>query len=76
MHETDIFWSVSVAIELGGATHARRSMTVTEYLDMLDIDVCSVAVGFNLEFIPRGKFSQFRLCDGDRIRIVRFAGAE
>jgi thiamine biosynthesis protein ThiS len=48
--------------------------TVAALLERLRIDPRRVAVERNLEILPRTRYAETRLADGDRIEIVQFVG--
>ena len=49
-------------------------LTVGALLSSLDYDVGSVALERNLEIVPRSKFEQTIIEDGDRLELVHFIG--
>ena len=49
-------------------------MTVTRFLDHLRIDPRRVAVEHNLVIVPRSRYADTSLSEGDRLEIVHFVG--
>ena len=49
-------------------------LTVRELLDHLEVPAGRVAVEVNLEVVPKARFAEHRLADGDRLEIVTFVG--
>jgi thiamine biosynthesis protein ThiS len=58
----------------GEQREIRDSLTVMALLDELGIQKERVAVELNLEIVPRGRFTETPLKDGDRVEIVNFVG--
>jgi sulfur carrier protein len=50
------------------------SMTVAELLASLDLESVRVAVEVNLEIVPRARYRERRLAEGDVVEIVSFVG--
>ena len=48
--------------------------TVAELLEQLGIEAATVVAEIDGEIIEREKFAQRRLCNGQSIELVRFAG--
>ncbi|GAB4298926.1 MAG: sulfur carrier protein ThiS [Desulfuromonadia bacterium] len=48
--------------------------TLTRLLEQLGIDPRRVAVERNREIVPKMKYDEIHLADGDRIEIVHFVG--
>jgi thiamine biosynthesis protein ThiS len=55
-------------LELSSAT------TVADLLDRLRVAIPRVAVERNLEIVPKGRFADTVLEEGDRVEIVQFVG--
>jgi sulfur carrier protein len=51
-----------------------RAFTVSELLDQLDLTGKRVAIERNGEIVPRGRFAQERIADGDQLEIVVAVG--
>ena len=48
--------------------------TVSELLEELGLEAKKIAIELNLEIVPRSKYQETQLNDGDRIEIVQFVG--
>lgn len=49
-------------------------LSVQALAEQLALDVKQVAVERNLEIVPRSRYGEVMLADGDRIEIVHFIG--
>lgn len=49
-------------------------MTVAGLLSALALEPRKIAVERNLEIVPKSRFGETALCDGDKIEIVQFVG--
>ncbi len=49
-------------------------LSVTGFLEELSLPVARVAVEHNGVIVPKGRFSEVSLEDGDRLEIVHFVG--
>ncbi len=49
-------------------------LTVEKLLERLELSQPHIAVAVNMEVIPRGRFSQVELQEGDRLEIIRAVG--
>jgi len=64
-----------VRILLNGEwNEAQADDTVASLLARLGIDARRVAVEHNLEILPRSRYPETRLSDGDRLEVVHFVG--
>jgi len=64
-----------VRILLNGEwNEAQADDTVASLLARLGIDDRRVAVEHNLEILPRSRYPETRLSDGDRLEVVHFVG--
>jgi thiamine biosynthesis protein ThiS len=54
--------------ELGAPT------TIEQLLDTLGLDPAQVAVEHNQQILPRARFAQTTLTDGDQLEIIHFVG--
>jgi sulfur carrier protein len=62
-------------IRVNGESHETAPGTsVGELLRQLGLNTGRVAVEYNLEILPRGKWEQTRVEAGDRLEIVQFVG--
>ncbi len=50
------------------------SITVAALLDLLELPAARVAVERNREVVPRSRFGEVAVIEGDRIEVVRFVG--
>lgn len=57
----------------GKSTELATTVTVAELLRNMDIEG-KVAVEINREILPRSRFSQYQLCNGDVLEIVHAIG--
>ena len=48
--------------------------TVTALLDALKLDTGNIAVELNLAIVPRSRYGETPVRDGDAVEIVRFIG--
>lgn len=51
-----------------------QSMTVADLLASLHIDPTQVALEKNLQIIPKSRYAQCMIDDGDKIELVEFVG--
>lgn len=58
----------------GEVREASEGLTVIALLDLLGIQKERVAVELNFDIVPKGRFGETVLKDGDRIEIVSFVG--
>lgn len=58
----------------GEQKQIQEGLTVTALLDELGIQKDRVAVELNLDIVPKGRFGEIPLKDGDRVEIVNFVG--
>lgn len=52
----------------------RTEMTVHSLLLQLGLDPCRVAVERNGQIVPRAKFAEEKLSEGDKLELVEFVG--
>jgi thiamine biosynthesis protein ThiS len=50
------------------------SLTVTDLLKELRVDVSQIAVEKNLEIIPRSRYDKVVIAEGDSVELVEFVG--
>jgi len=67
------FMSVAVTIN-GELRHLNGALSLTDLLSALGQDPAKVAVERNLEIVPRSKYGEVTVEDGDRLEIVHFIG--
>jgi len=58
----------------GAMREVATGTTVLELLNGLDIKPQGIAVELNLEIVPKSKYEETPLRDGDRVEIVRMVG--
>ncbi len=49
-------------------------MTIEGYLEQSNFDRLRIAIELNEEFVPKSKFSETVLKDGDSLEVVSFVG--
>jgi sulfur carrier protein len=66
---------MSIQVTLNGAPREFPDPpTFTQLLDELALSGCRLAVERNGEIVPRSRFAEARLADGDRIEVVMAVG--
>jgi thiamine biosynthesis protein ThiS len=58
----------------GEAKRMQSPLTVAELLAALALESRKIAVERNLEIVPKSRYGETVLADGDRIEIVQFVG--
>jgi len=48
--------------------------TVAEYLSTTNYDIKRIAVERNGDIVPKAKYGEIVLCDGDSLEVVSFVG--
>ncbi|WP_295086147.1 sulfur carrier protein ThiS [Ruminococcus sp.] len=61
-------------VRINGEIYDQDGKSVKEVLDDMNIGVQYVAVELNEEILPKVKYSDTILKDGDHVEIVRFVG--
>ena len=61
-------------VKVNGEELASVGMTVAEYLASTQYDAKRIAVEVNGDIVPKAKYSETVLQDGDRVEIVSFVG--
>ena len=61
-------------VKINGELLDKDGKTVTEMLADMDISGQRVAVELNEEIVPKAKYSETVLKDGDKVEVVRFVG--
>ncbi|WP_173385192.1 sulfur carrier protein ThiS [Ruminococcus flavefaciens] len=61
-------------VKINGELLERDGKTVTEMLADMEISGQRVAVEINEEIVPKAKYDETILKDGDRVEVVRFVG--
>jgi thiazole synthase len=66
---------MTLEITLNGETRRLdQAQSVRALLQSLGLDPAKIAVERNLEIVPRGRYGEVALADGDRLEIVHFIG--
>ncbi|WP_294413905.1 sulfur carrier protein ThiS [uncultured Ruminococcus sp.] len=61
-------------VKINGELLDKDGKTVTEMLADMDISGQRVAVELNEEIVPKAKYGETVLEDGDKVEVVRFVG--
>jgi len=62
-------------LQINGETHEfPEALTVSQLLETLGFDVRKVGLERNLELVPRSRYADVALAEGDKIEIVHFIG--
>ena len=61
-------------VKINGELLDKDGKTVTEMLADMDISGQRVAVELNEEIVPKAKYSETVIKDGDKVEVVRFVG--
>ena len=61
-------------VKINGELLDKDGKTVTEMLADMDISGQHVAVELNEEIVPKAKYGETVLKDGDKVEVVRFVG--
>ena len=61
-------------VKVNGEELAAVGMTVAEYLASTQYDAKRIVVEVNGDIVPKAKYSETVLQDGDRVEIVSFVG--
>ncbi|MDO4395894.1 MAG: sulfur carrier protein ThiS [Clostridia bacterium] len=61
-------------VKINGIETEAQGMTLTEYLQTTSYNPGRIAVERNGDIIPKAKYEETVLCDGDAIEIVSFVG--
>ncbi len=61
-------------LKINGESLELAGRTIAEYLAGTDYDPKRIAVERNGEIVPKAKYAETVLADGDRIEIVSFLG--
>lgn len=61
-------------VKINGAETAAAGQTVAEYLAAAGYDPLRVAVERNGEIVPKGRYGDAVLEDGDSVEVVSFVG--
>lgn len=61
-------------IQLNGESQEVQASTVTQLIEELGLENRMIAVERNLEVVPKSRYGDTALADGDRIEIVHMIG--
>ena len=61
-------------VRINGQDCEKTGITVSDYLEQENYNVKHIVVEFNLENIPKERYAQTILKDGDEVEIVSFMG--
>ena len=65
----------TVRIQLNGEVRqVEASVTVRALLSLLDLERRRVAVALNDEIVPKSKFTETRISEGDRVEVIQAVG--
>lgn len=69
-----ILQGVKIMVKINGKELDLAGKTLAEYLETTDYDPKRIAVECNGEIVPKAKYGETVLADGDVIEIVSFVG--
>ncbi len=61
-------------VKVNGEQLNIAGMTIAEYLGQSHFDLTRIAIECNEEFIPKAKYAETILKDGDSLEVVSFVG--
>lgn len=61
-------------VKINGESVEAAGITVAEYLQRENFDSRRIAVEINEEIVPKNKFAEVILQDGDTVEIISFMG--
>ena len=61
-------------LKINGQSVEAAGITIEEYLNKKNFDARKVAVEVNEEIVPKSKFAEVILRDGDVVEIISFMG--
>ncbi len=61
-------------VSVNGKLLSIDGMTIAEYLEQSAFDIARIAVERNEAFVPKSKFAETILKDGDHLEVVSFVG--
>ena len=65
---------VKKVVKINGETVNAVGKTIAEYLTEAGYDIKRIAVEKNGDIVPKSRYEETCLCDGDSIEIVSFVG--
>lgn len=65
----------AIQVQVNGETRETPAgTTVITLLDQLGLSAGRVAIEYNLQILPKSKWSETQMAPGDRLEIVQFVG--
>ncbi|SHI99092.1 sulfur carrier protein ThiS [Fibrobacter sp. UWP2] len=61
-------------VKVNGVDVDTAGQTLADYLATTDFDVKRIAVELNEEIVPKAKYAETTLADGDVVEVVSFVG--
>lgn len=61
-------------VKINGAFVHAAGKTISEYLSGTDYNITRIAVELNGEIVPKSKYGEVVLSDGDSVEVVSFVG--
>ncbi len=61
-------------VKINGELYDAAGMTVAEYLEQSHFDTSRIAIECNEDFLPKTKYAETVLKDGDTLEVVSFVG--
>ncbi len=61
-------------VKINGQSLDIAGRTIAEYLEATDYDPKRIAVERNGEIVPKARYGETMLVDGDRVEVVSFVG--
>lgn len=66
---------MSLRVTINGKDHGLEApLSVCALLSQLGLEPAKIAVERNLEIVPRSRYGEITVADGDRLEIVQFVG--
>jgi len=62
------------SIQLNGEVRRVAARTLAELVAELGLEQRMIAIECNLEVVPRSRYAETELCEGDRIELVHMIG--
>ena len=70
----DLAAEVEIMVKINGTEYDLAGKTLTEYLESADYDRKRIAVERNGEIVPKAKYDETVLENGDELEVVSFVG--
>ena len=61
-------------VKINGESVNAAGMTLEEFLEKTDYDPRRIAVERNGDIVPKARYGETVLCDGDTVEVVSFVG--